>query len=87
MPDRLAGGGGTNLVRGIEMAIAEGAKAVVVITDCMTPWPSEQTTVPVIIGANPGATRYVLGPEATVAYRREYTPPEWMTVIPIVNAE
>jgi predicted metal-dependent peptidase len=70
MPDRLAGGGGTNLVRGIEMAIADGAKAVVVITDCMTPWPDEPTAVPIIVGANPGATKYVLGPDATALSRQ-----------------
>ncbi len=84
MPERISGGGGTNLVKGIEMAIEDGARAVVVITDCMTPWPEEPTSVPVIIGANPTASAVVLGPNASKSYRQNYTPPEWMTVLPIV---
>ena len=55
LPDRIMGGGGTDLTVGIYRAIANGATAVVVITDGMTPWPSDgyRSDVPVIIGANP----------------------------------
>lgn len=79
LPDRLRGGGGTDLRVGIAMAIAEGAKAVVVITDCYTPWPSEPTSVPVIIGANPQAEPVLAQPPGV-----GYSPPDWMTVLPVV---
>ena len=81
LPERIRGGGGTNLITGIERAIEDGAKAVVVITDCMTPWPDEPTRVPLIVGANALATHYVLGPGAGMA---AYRPPEWAIVIPII---
>lgn len=70
LPDRLPGGGGTDMREGISMAIRDGARAVVVITDCDSPWPPEPTAVPVIVGANVNAqTRWV---------------PDWMTVLPII---
>lgn len=71
VPEQIRGGGGTNMGVGIGRAIADGAKAVVVITDCDTPWPSDAGT-PVIIGANPSAGGMVAGV------------PSWMTVLPIV---
>lgn len=81
LPERLYGGGGTNLVRGIDMAIEDGAQTVIVITDCMTPWPAVPTQVPIIVGANAAATHYVLRDDASVSY---YRPPEWITIIPII---
>lgn len=75
LPDRIRGGGGTDMRAGIEIAIAEGARAVVVITDCETPWPQEPGRVPVIIGANPSSRWHVR------------TVPDWMTVLPIMADE
>jgi hypothetical protein len=69
VPERIRGGGGTNMGVGIGRAIADGAKAVVVITDCETPWP-ENAGVAVIIGANASASTYGV--------------PDWMTVLPIM---
>ena len=83
LPAKLPGGGGTDLRRGIAMAIAEGARAIIVITDCGTPWPDEPTRVPVIIAANYGAIDITTNP----AYGGQYVPPEWMTVIPLVSAD
>jgi hypothetical protein len=83
LPARLPGGGGTDLRNGIAMAIAEGARAIIVITDCGTPWPAEPTRVPVIIAANYGAIEITTNP----VYGGEYLPPEWMTVIPLVSAD
>ena len=80
MPSALVGGGGTDMMAGIRMAIREGAKAVVVITDCQTSWGWEPLAVPVIVGANPGAAWIIeRGPGGG------YYPPEWMTVIPVVQ--
>ena len=81
MPERLRGGGGTNLVNGIEAAVADGAKAIVIITDCMTPWPTDPLNIPVIVAANAGADRYVTGAGAQFP---GYAPPDWMTVVPVV---
>jgi predicted metal-dependent peptidase len=70
LPAGLSGGGGTDLRVGIEQAIADGAKAIVIITDAATPWPAEALHVPVIIGLN--------------ANGRGQWIPDWMTVIPLV---
>lgn len=82
LPERLPGGGGTDLRNGIEMAIAEGAKAVVVITDLATPWKRDEPyRVPIIVGANASETaQRILSGEYT-----GWMPPEWMTVLPIVR--
>lgn len=77
LPDSIKGGGGTDLRVGIAMAIADGARAVVVITDCMTPWPDDDPGIPVIIGANPTGSY--------MAHHDAYAPPSWMTVLPIVD--
>jgi hypothetical protein len=82
LPEHLRGGGGTNLVDGIDTAIADGAKCVVLITDCMTPWPAEPTRVPIIVGANRTATESVLTPGA---WASSYTPPEWITVLALMD--
>lgn len=84
IPEHLPGGGGTDLRVGIAMAIAEGARAVVVITDCFTPWPTEYTGVPLIIGANP-VSAPIIGPVPDPRFTR-WTPPEWATVLPVVSA-
>jgi predicted metal-dependent peptidase len=78
LPAYLPGGGGTDLRNGINAAIADGAAAVVVITDCMTPWPMVDVGVPLIVGANPSS-------EAARSGRHpQWQPPEWATVIPVV---
>jgi len=82
LPDTLPGGGGTDLRRGIDLAIAEGAKAVVVITDCMGPWATDPYNVPIIVGANPGADVIL---SSTDPAMRRWQPPEWMTVLPIIQ--
>lgn len=69
MPETIRGGGGTDLTVGIARAIADGAKAVVVITDCETPWPYYELNVPIIVGAVPSANVHGV--------------PEWMTLLPI----
>lgn len=79
IPDGLTGGGGTDLRRGIEMAIADGHKAIVIVTDCGTPWPSEWPGVPVIIGANIGARGILDNPNSP------YYPPQWTIVVPITQ--
>jgi hypothetical protein len=79
LPPRLGGGGGTDMTVGIEMAIAEGARAVVVITDCQTPWPQAYAGVPLIVGANPGAMGVLASPG------HMWYPPEWATVLPVVR--
>lgn len=81
LPETILGGGGTDLRVGIARAIADGARAVVIITDCGTQWPTEPTSVPIIIGANPAAAPILDGPPSM------YRPPEWMTVLPIIAAE
>lgn len=86
LPAQLPGGGGTDLRNGIAMAIEDGARAVVVITDCATPWPTEQTHVPIIVGANPGA-RGILSRGPLDPATGRWHPPEWMTVLPIMAEE
>jgi len=83
LPERLPGGGGTDLPVGIDLAIAEGAKCVVLITDCITPWPLTETPVPLIVGANPGSAQ-VYGSDRRESMR-QWFPPEWATVIPLVT--
>jgi hypothetical protein len=83
LPESLYGNGGTRLRNGIDMAIRDGAKAVVVITDMMSPWGQTEPSVPVIVGANPTASKYVLGDSPVNSGR--WPVPEWMTVIPIVS--
>jgi hypothetical protein len=82
LPERIYGGGGTNMEAGIRQAIAEGARAVIVITDCYTRWdrnPDTHGAVPIIIGANVGASRVIAsGPE------NGWYPPEHYTVVPVV---
>ena len=80
LPERLQGRGGTVLERGIEMAIADGARCVVVITDCGNDWDTEAAAnypVPVIIGANRGAARVLRD-------YPEYRQPEPMIIVPVV---
>lgn len=74
------GGGGTNMRRGIDAAIADGARAVVVITDCYTPWGADAPAVPVIVGANLGAEDVLPGGK----YHALRPQPDWATVIPVV---
>jgi len=72
LPDTIRGSGGTDMSAGIARAIADGARTVVVITDCETPWPwVEPDGVAVIVGANPNAGRYL----ARI--------PSWMTVVAV----
>lgn len=79
VPDGLRGGGGTDMGAGIAMAAADGAKAVVVITDMMTPWPAEAPAgVAVIVGANPQASNY--------GYTDPGRYPDWLTVLPVIAA-
>jgi predicted metal-dependent peptidase len=66
LPERIIGGGGTYLPNGIRMAEDDGARLIVVITDCITDWPST-VSVPVIIGANASARAWKSG------IPREYT--------------
>lgn len=48
---KLTGGGGTDMPIGIARAVDEGrAEVIVVLTDCLTPWPHQAPTVPVIVG-------------------------------------
>ena len=58
----------------IDAAIADGAKAVIVITDCETGW-GDTPAVPVIIGANIAAAHV-----STVYYPR----PEWAATVRVV---
>lgn len=87
LPDSITGGGGTDMARGIIDAIAEGAQAVIVITDCETDWYSTDdgtalvdTGVPVIIAANLTASQAMRDRPGW-----HYTPPEWMKVLPVVT--
>lgn len=81
LPERIHGGGGTDLRNGIAAAIADGARAVVVITDTITRWPEVQTSVPLIVGGNVKAqpTR-----DTMVSMWRV---PDWATYLPIRSAE
>ncbi len=80
MPDYISGNGGTDMAAGIATAIADGAKAVIVITDCETDWSlAEDTGIPVIIAANYAGSRHI-------ANRDYWYPPEWMTVVPLVQS-
>ena len=74
VPERIGGGGGTRMDVGIARAVADGNRAVIVITDCDTPWGSDPG-VPVIIGANVTGSRYVAN-GAT---------PTWAVAVPIVR--
>lgn len=78
IPDGLSGYGGTRLTAGIDMAIADGHKAIVIVTDCGTDW-GEDPGVPVIIGANIGARQILANPSSP------YYPPTWATVVPITQ--
>jgi len=53
----VAGGGGTDMARGIEQALEDKVKpdAVIVLTDGVTGWPSVQPEKPVIICLTPNA--------------------------------
>lgn len=80
LPESLMGSGGTALRVGIDAAIADGHKAVVVVTDCGTSWGDTDPGIPVIIGANIGA-RGILAAGPT----NPYYPPAWATVVPITQ--
>jgi hypothetical protein len=83
LPDVLHGNGGTNLSVGIARAIADGAKCIVVVTDCGTYWhDDEYRGVPVIVAANRGATGILNGDKDARWY-----PADWMTIIPLVTPE
>jgi hypothetical protein len=87
LPESINGGGGTDLRTGIAMAIRDGARAVVIITDTITPWPTGEeiaaSGVPIIIGANATAPDF-----EHPNYRPGYwTPPEEATIIPVVNRD
>jgi predicted metal-dependent peptidase len=88
LPERIGGGGGTDLRRGIAMAIRDGARAVVLITDCGTPWPTEDDMsaagVPMVVGANMSAPMY--GPDRTGQVYGE-PPVTLTTIIPIRQPE
>ena len=73
VPENLRGGGGTDMRVGIADAIADGARLVVVITDCATPWPDEADMqgVPLVIGVS-ASSYWTTGC------------PQWATVLPIV---
>lgn len=49
LPERLQGGGGTDMRVGISAVLAHEPDLIVVMTDCDTPWPSEPTAVPLIV--------------------------------------
>lgn len=79
LPDVLSGFGGTDLRVGIEAAIEDGARCVVVITDCGTLWPDADPGVPVIVASNVGARSILAAGPGSI-----YHPPAWVTIIPIV---
>lgn len=90
LPEHIRGGGGTDLRQGIAMAVADGARAIVLITDCGTPWPTEdemlRAGVPLIIGANVSAPAYQ--PDRTRAEDDMWSPPVTLTtILPIVNRD
>ena len=86
LPETINQVAATDLRVGIAAAIADGARAVIVITDCETEWPTEEAPVPVIIGANRGATKYLDGSHRAKHGIKPWNgrPPEWMTVVPLV---
>jgi len=45
----FGGGGGTDMCVGIEEALEHRPDGIVVITDCLTPWPEVPTPVPLIV--------------------------------------
>ncbi len=67
----LSGGGGTDMARGIAVALAARPRPdfVVVLTDGLTPWPARDPGRPVIVGLLPGEDRL--------------EPPEWARLVRI----
>jgi len=83
LPPGLHGGGGTDLRNGITAAVEDGARAIVLITDCFTMWPAEPLRIPLIVGGTPGA-----GSGMSAQNGRDGSPyqvPEWAVYIPIVD--
>jgi predicted metal-dependent peptidase len=83
MPEHIKGGGGTSMPNGIRTAIADGAHAVIVITDCQTDWDITDVGVPVIIGANLGARAIIAAGPDGGGWLSQWYPPQWMTVLPV----
>jgi predicted metal-dependent peptidase len=71
---KLAGGGGTDLRVGIELAMSQRPKPhlLIVLTDGETPWPTRAPTVPVIV--------------ALLAHHLDIATPKWATVVNIPEA-
>jgi predicted metal-dependent peptidase len=69
----LAGGGGTDLGRGLEEALAGRPRpdVVVVLTDGQTDWPTAPPAVPVVVGLVGGSGQ---------------RPPEWATTVAVSGA-
>lgn len=79
IPEYLGGGGGTALRNGINAAIADGARAIVIVTDCGTKWGDTAPDAQVIVAANIGARGILATPDSP------WFPPEWATVVPITT--
>lgn len=79
IPEYLGGGGGTQLRRGIDAAVADGARAIVIVTDCGTSWGTTAPDAQVIVAANIGARGILATPSSP------WFPPEWATVVPITT--